>query len=174
MQLQYAYVLRQLLPLACHRPEDRADLELETGVVTNIGRNNIDILLRGNDGHKDIRIAIEMKCYRVIAASGGVRGAQNIFMRDVYEDLAVLESYMSASVASYGVALVMTDHRHFVSPNKKSGTCWAYDVSNGHTYPGGTITTPIAGKQVNITLKRSYSFDWQQYGSFWFLELEGN
>ena len=118
-------------------------------------------------------MAIEMKCYRATAASGGVRGAQNIFMKDVYEDLQVLERYVDAGVASRGIALVLTDHHHFIAPTAKRGACWAYDISNGHHFPSGNIAVPIANKSVNIRLQRHYRFHWEQCGHLWFLELEG-
>ncbi|MBL0919024.1 MAG: hypothetical protein IBJ14_09985 [Hydrogenophaga sp.] len=172
-QLQYAYLLRQLLPLACQHTHEHADIELESSVHLGNSRQNIDILLIGRSGSVETRIAIEMKCYRTIAASGGVRGAQNIFMKDVYEDLQVLERYVTAGVASQGVALVMTDHRHFVHPAVKRGDCWAYDTSDGHYFPGGQVSVPIAGKPVDIRLQRHYRFAWLPCGPFWFMELEG-
>lgn len=173
MQLQYAYVLKQLLPLTLQNPDETADLELETGVKTAAGTNNIDILVRGRASSGEVKIAIEMKCYRTLAASGGTRGAHDIFMKDVYEDLQVLEQYVSQGHASRGVALVMNDLERFVLPKVKNGKCWAYDISNGHVFKGGQIEVPIGGKPVNINLEGSYEFQWVKFGSFWFMELEG-
>ena len=173
MQLQYAYILKQMLPLTLWQEGESADLELETAVKTKSGSNNIDILLRASSAGKEIAIAIEMKCYRTIAASGGTRGAHDIFMKDVYEDLQVLEEYVAQGHASQGVALVMNDLDRFVNPKVKSGKCWAYDISQGHTFAGGQISIPIGGKDVHIDLKKRYTFNWTQSGEFWFLELEG-
>lgn len=173
MQLQYAYVLKQLLPLTLHHRGETAELELETGVKTNLGWNNIDVLLRGTSPLQEIKIAIEMKCYRSRAASGGTRGAHDIFMKDVYEDLAILEEYVQLGHASTGVALVMNDLQRFVNPKVKSGKCWAYDISDGHTFPGGQISIPIGGKNVSIALNKSYTFNWSQFGNIWFSEIEG-
>ena len=173
MQLQYAYLLKQLLPLTLHHVGESAELELETGVKTSSGTNNIDVLLLGKTLSQEIRIAIEMKCYRTYAASGGTRGAHDIFMKDVYEDLAILEEYVSLNHASRGVALVMNDLPRFVEPKVKSGKCWAYDISHGHTFPGGQLSVPIGGKSVHIELKNSYTFNWQKFGSLWFSEIEG-
>lgn len=173
MQLQYAFVLKQILPLALHHPDEWADVELETGVRTGTGTNNIDILLKGTSAAGDVRIAIELKCYRTIAASGGPRGAHDIFMKDVYEDLHVLEEYVNAGIVSRGVALVMNDLPRFVQPVVKNGKCWAYDISHGFTFPGGKISVPVGGKAVSVDLKKSYSFDWKKFGGFWFAELEG-
>jgi hypothetical protein len=173
MQLQYAYVLKQILPLTLHHKGESADLELETGVKTPSGTNNIDILLRGYSGEKEERIAIEMKCYKTRAASGGTRGAHDIFMKDVYEDLQILEEYVNCGLASRGVALVLNDMERFVNPKVKIGKCWAYDISQGNIFRGGTISTPIGGKSVNITLQKTYTFKWERYGTFWFSEIEG-
>ena len=95
MQLQYAYLLKQILPLALHHIDETADLELETTMRTTRGANNIDILLKGSSAAGQVRIGIELKCYKTIAASGGSRGAHDIFMKDVYEDLQVLEDYIT-------------------------------------------------------------------------------
>lgn len=173
MQLQYAYVLKQLLPLTLHHQDETADLALEIGVRSCSGSNNIDILLQGTSGAEEIKIAIEMKCYRTLAASGGTRGAHDIFMKDVYEDLAVLEEYVSLGHASRGVALVMNDLERFVSPKVKNGKCWAYDISDGYTYSGGQIAVPIGGKNVFVDLQKSYTFNWKKFGAIWFSEIEG-
>jgi len=173
MQLQYAYILKQLLPLTLHEVGESADLELETGVKTKSGTNNIDILLRAASPMGKTLIAIEMKCYRTIAASGGTRGAHDIFMKDVYEDLHILEEYVAHGHAFRGVALVMNDLGRFVNPKVKNGKCWAYDISQGHTFPGGQISVPIGGKDVQVDLQNSYTFDWTKFGGLWFLELEG-
>ena len=129
-------------------------------------------LLSGRHPYKTL-IAIEMKCYRTIAASGGTRGAHDIFMKDVYKDLHILEEYVAHGHASRGVALVMNDLERFVNPKVKNGKCWAYDISQGHTFPGGQISVPIGGKDVQVDLQNSYTFDWTKFGGLWFLELEG-
>lgn len=174
MQLQYAYILRQLLPLTCHSAHEVADIELETGVRTNRGTNEIDILLKGESGQGQSSIAIEMKCYRTIASSGGTRGAHDIFMKDVYEDIGILEEYVSLNIADRGVALVMNDLERFVNPKTKSGKCWAYDISNGHSISGANLSVPVGGKDVSIVLKKDYQFNWAKFGDFWFMELEGS
>jgi hypothetical protein len=173
MQLQYAYILKQLLPLTLHHKEESAELELETGVKTKSGSNNIDVLLRAKSLSGEIRIAIEMKCYRAIAASGGNRGAHDIFMKDVYEDLHILEEYIELGHASRGVALVMNDLERFVYPRVKNGKCWAYDISHGYTFPGGQLSVPIGGKPVMVNLNKIYTFSWEKFGSLWFTEIEG-
>lgn len=173
MQLQYAYLLKQLLPLTLHNPDESADIELETGVKLPTGSHNIDILVTGTSAKCTTRIAIEMKCYRNITSSGGPRGAQDIFQKDVYEDLQVLEQYVEAGIASCGIALVMNDLPSITTPKVKNGKYWAYDISHGTTFPGGAINVPIGGKPVSLALKRCYVFDWSKFGSIWFSEIEG-
>lgn len=173
MQLQYAYLLKQLLPLILHNPDEAADIELETGVKLPNGTSSIDILVTGKSSKGTIKIAIEMKCYRKISSSGGPRGAQDIFQKDVYEDLQVLEQYIDAGIASRGVALVMNDLPSITQPKVKNGKYWAYDISHGVTFPGGTIDVDIGGKKVSLNLKHSYSFDWSKFGDIWFTEIEG-
>jgi hypothetical protein len=141
MQLQYAYILRQLLPLTSQSSSEDADIELETGVATNSGSNEIDILLKSKSTKGESSIAIELKCYRKITASGGKRGATDIFMKDVYEDLGILEEYVSLGIANRGVALVMNDLARFVNPKTKAGKCWAYDISDGHSISGANLST---------------------------------
>lgn len=49
-----------------------------------MGRSrSIDLLFEGNFQDQHHCIAIEMKCYRALAASGGARGATDIFMKGV-------------------------------------------------------------------------------------------
>lgn len=175
MQLQYAYVLKQLLPMILTHPSEEADVELETGVRLQgvKGRNNIDVLVKGSSDAGEFKIAIEMKCYRDIAASGGKRGATDIFMKDVYVDLHILERYVEQKVADTGIALVMNDLPRLINPTKKIGKAWAYDLSHGFNFAGGRIVVDVGGKPVDVDLKRAYSFRWSQHGSIWFTEIEG-
>lgn len=54
MQLQYAYILKQLLPLTIQHADEVVDLELEAGRATESGRYNIDILVDGYKGFRRI------------------------------------------------------------------------------------------------------------------------
>ena len=173
MQLQYAYVLQQLLPLITFHENEKFEIELETGVRVNGRSREIDLLFSGEFGDQKYAIAIEMKCYRKVAASGGNRGATDIFMKDVYEDLYLLEQYALSDIAQEGISLVMNDMPRLVQPKNKNAKCWDYDISNGAVFGPINITTPIGGKPVNITLSKSYSINWVQYGSYWFLEVQG-
>ncbi|QCF27841.1 hypothetical protein soil367_05655 [Hydrocarboniclastica marina] len=173
MQLQYAYVLQQLIPLITFHDDEKFEIELESGVRANGRSREIDLLFRGQIGNQNHVIAVEMKCYRTFAASGGKRGATDIFMKGVYEDLHLLEQYISEGVAQEGVALVMSDMERLVQPSSKDSKCWDYDISHGASFGPIQLTTPIGGREVNINLSRKYSLDWINYGSFWFLEAQG-
>lgn len=175
MQLHYAHILSQTLPLVMAEADESAYVELEYGVKVEGKSREIDLLLRGVKGKLVYKIAIEVKCYRTLAASGNNRGATDIFMKDVYDDLHILERYSEEHKADIGVALVMNDREGFVNPKKKESKCWDYDISEGTEAGPITLTTQVGCTKspINIVLNRRYKFSWQKYGKFWFMELEG-
>jgi len=173
MQLQLGHILQQLLPLIVFHKDEKVELELETGVSVDSSTCELDILLTGIRDDTKHRIAIELKCYKTYASSGGKRGATDIFMKDVYEDLAFLERCVESGQAEDGIALVMTDMGRLVNPKSKEAKCWDYDISHGAAFGPIALATSIGGKPINISLKKKYSLQWIQYGSFWFLEIEG-
>ncbi|MBF8176181.1 hypothetical protein [Herminiimonas contaminans] len=173
MQLQFSYLLQQLLPLIVFHKSESFTLELESGVKIGKANCEIDVLFTGTSELQTHKIAIEMKCYRTLASSGGKRGATDIFMKDVYEDLAILERYVDVGHAHEGIALVMNDMGRMVHPVQKKAKCWAYDISHGTTFGPIKLSTPIGGKDVNIELKNKYTLDWTRHGDFWFLEVQG-
>jgi hypothetical protein len=173
MQLQFGYVLQQLLPLIAFHKTEKFALELETGARMGNSTCEIDVLFTGISEVQVHRIAIELKCYRTLASSGGRRGATDIFMKDVYEDLAILEQYIEASHAHEGIALVMNDMERLIRPKDKSAKCWHYDISHGASFGPTRLSTPIGGKEVSIELRNSYTLEWVQHGAFWFLEVQG-
>lgn len=173
MQLQFGYLLQQVLPLITFHQDEVVSLELETGVKVDSSYREIDVLLTGEFQKQQHRIAVELKCYKTIASSGGKRGATDIFMKDVYEDLRLLERYIECGHAEAGIALVMNDLARLVRPKNKEAKCWHYDVSHGATFGPIALNTPIGGKPISIQLRRRYVLEWIQYGSFWFAEIEG-
>lgn len=173
LQLQFGYVLQQVLPLITFHESEQLGLELETGAKIDQSYCEIDVLLTGASESRTHRIAVELKCYRTLASSGGKRGATDIFMKDVYEDLAVLERYVECGHANEGVALIMNDMERLVRPTQKTAKCWRYDISHGATFGPVVLDTPIGGKDVSITLTNRYELEWRQYGRFWFLEVQG-
>ena len=176
MQLHYSYILQQIIPLICFREDESVKIELETGVKVNGRSRVIDLVLKGVDSHGCHKIAVEMKCYRKVASSGRSRGATDIFMKDVYEDLSLLEEYCEYAGFDQGVSLVMNDLEMFVNPKNKTAKCWDYDISHGAEVGDKNRhkTTPIGGKEIDIRLKKSYEFNWVQCGDIWFLEIEGH
>ena len=175
MQLHYSYILQQVLrPLICFHKDESVKIELETGVAINGRNREIDLILVGEKSNSCHKIAVEMKCYRKLASSGRPRGATDIFMKDVYGDLNLLEEYCEYEGFDRGVCLVMNDLERLVNPTTKSAKCWDYDISHGTEVGDKHFTTPIGGKEINIRLKKSYEFKWVQIGQFWYLEIEGH
>ena len=173
MQLQYAYILNSLLPHYLFSHQESAALELETGVKINDSSKEVDLLLVTKHDGKAYTIAIEMKCYKEYASSGGKRGATDIFMKDVYYDLYLLEQYCLNGIADLGIELVMTDLERLINPKNKDAKCWDYDISNGVKFGPVVLNTPIGGKEVHIELKKQYEISWTRNGPYWFAEIEG-
>ena len=67
----------------------------------------------------------------------------------------------------------MNDMERLGHPTDKAAKCWNYDVSHGAAFGPIVLNTPIGGKEVSITLRNSYTLEWLQCGSFWFLEVQG-
>lgn len=81
LQLQYAALLQHILPLFSYRPGEGATVDREKGVKVGGKSYEIDVFVRGHSADEGpASIAVEMKCYRVHAASGGKRGATDIFV----------------------------------------------------------------------------------------------
>ena len=99
MQLHYAHILSQVLPLIILDANESAHVELETGVSVEGSYREIDLILLGCKGDDNHKISIEMKCYKTKASSGKNRGATDIFMKDVYIDLS--NSLFRPTIKSY-------------------------------------------------------------------------
>lgn len=173
MQLNYSYLLQTVLTLVVWDKDESVTLELETGIQLENRIRECDIVVRLVKGNRKKFIPIELKCYRKLSSSGKPRGAQDIFMKDVYEDLQLLEGYQKASDCLEGMQLTMTDHRGFVHPKSKTSKNWHYDISDGYQINSGIhLTTPIGGKSININLMKNYNFNWKEIGEFYFLKLK--
>lgn len=171
MQLQYSYIIKQMIPLIIFRDDEEIEVELETTVNDGISNREVDIMVIVNNGQDIYKIALELKCYRSKASSGGNRGATDIFMKDVYEDIHLLERYCENKQADIGISLVMNDYNNFLYPRKKDAKCWDYDISQGNKTGKVHLTTPIGGKSIDILLKNEYEFRWKEVGEFSFLLL---
>ncbi|WP_145972667.1 hypothetical protein [Acetobacterium woodii] len=172
MQLHFAHILQQYIPLIIYERDESATVELETAVDDGMRIREADIMITAYKGIHVFRVVIELKCYKTKASSGGPRGAQDIFMKEVYQDIELVEKYLLNDQADEGFCFVMTDHRMFVYPRQKNGKCWDYDMSQG-TVAGNTILeTPIGGKDTRIELKKEYVFNWNEIGEYYFLKLQ--
>lgn len=175
MQLQFAYLLKNSLDLTVYNEGEEVKLELETGVPVNGRLRECDIVIRLIQDEEEVFLPIEMKCYKEYASSGGKRGASDIFFKDVYVDLELLENYAQIDNYLHGICLVMTDYATIPFPSSKTGKKWSYDISNGHSIlKGANLDVPIGGKEVTIQLNGSYIFNWSTVGKFHFLKLESN
>ena len=175
MQLQFAYLLKNTLDLVVYNDDEYVELELETGIPIHGRMRECDIVIEIVKGDTKCFLPIEMKCYKEFASSGGKRGASDIFMKDVYADLQLLEQYSSINNYIEGIALIMTDLKRLVFPKNKNGKKWDYDISHGKSFTNGiALNTPIGGYDVSIKLNGSYIFNWTVVGNFYFLKLESN
>ncbi|SHG79205.1 hypothetical protein SAMN05720766_104114 [Fibrobacter sp. UWH9] len=172
LQLQFASILQHVISLITFSKDEEVSLLLEETLNDGTGTCEADVVLKCRKGKKTHSIAIEMKCYKRLASSGNPRGAQDIFHKDVYEDIATLERYISNNQCNETVFLAMTDFVNIVNPKRKVGKLWNYDISDGFVLNGpACFTTPIGGKAVNIHIVHSYTFKWIPKGNFFFLEL---
>ena len=176
MQLKYAYILQEMIPLVIFNDQESIEIELETTCVIGDRFREIDILIIGIDAtKKTYKIAIELKCYNTLTSSGDPRGATDIFMKDVYYDLYLLEQYKANNQVDECIGLVMTNHKNFVYPIRKTAKCWNYDISHSATVKAKTkFDTEIGGKPQDFTLTKNYEFTWNQFGEYWFTQLRGN
>jgi hypothetical protein len=170
MQLQYAYILQNLIPLIIYNNDEEIEIELEKTVKLNDrSTNEIDIFVIGKKGNILHNIAIEMKCYREYASSGGKRGATDIFMKDVYIDIEKLEKYISNGICQNKFLLIVNDLDRLVNPKNKNSKCWDYDISNNYHLIPKEITTPIGGQDQYIKINGNYVFNWIKTGDYYFL-----
>ncbi len=168
MQLHYACILQEVVPLICFREDESAKIELETYVKLPNKPCEIDLVLEGENSRGRHKIAVEMKFFREKA------GAKNNFMKGVYVDLSRLEDYCGAGFDE-GLALVMTDQETLAHPKKKTGEIFKnFDISHGTKVRDIHLPqTEIGNNICDIRLKKSYEFNWVHKGDFWFMELEG-
>lgn len=179
LQLQFAYILQELLSITTYSDNENIKVILEQTVcIQNSKPQEVDVIIETTVKDEKYRIAIEMKCYRTKTSSGGNRGAMDIFVKDVYEDIEVLENYKKTNLdIKKTFFLAMTDYQNFVLPKDKSAKYWDYDISDGFHLEGPKdFTTPIGGKDVFIHIDNSYDFAWTTVNTdnqeFYFLCLE--
>lgn len=177
MQLNFAYLLKNTIDLAIHDEDEKITIELETTIRVSGRTKECDIVVKIEKADKILYLPIEMKCYNFLASSGNKRGALDIFCKDVYADLELLESYSNANNYLNGIQLTMTDYSHVVFPkhNGENPKYRDYNIAEGVIINNGiNLTTPIGGKVINITINGSYNFNWKNFGDYYFLKLENN
>jgi len=167
LQMHYSTILKTVLDLIKFSPKDRVEIELETTVNIEGKFYIIDILLTYTNGILSEKHSIELKCYKKFSSSGGKRGANDIFMKDVYLDIYYSELYLQYQFANYATCLILTDYLNFINPKSKKTKNWNYDISQGHSFNGGHFTTSIGGKEVDFKLRKMYEFNWQKSGNYW-------
>ncbi|MFP5436923.1 MAG: hypothetical protein ACLGH8_04005 [Bacteroidia bacterium] len=173
MQLHFAYILKNAADLVLYNKDEQVTIELETSIPVKGRLRECDIVIRIEKADRLYFLPIEMKCYKTKSASGGLRGAQDLFRYGIYEDLQLLENYCSESILQ-GIQLTMTDSRNFIYPKSKVGKSWVYDISHGSSISQIlSLDTPIGGKPVSVSLNKNYIFDWKQVGNYYFLQLKG-
>lgn len=173
MQLHFAYVLKNSIDLAIHHSDEKITIELETTIFVEGKTKECDIVIKIEKGNEFRNLPIELKCYRELASSGNKRGALDIFVKDVYADIELLESYSRKDGFLKGILFVMTDLRRVVYPEVKTGKYWDYDISDGTLIQGVIVKkTPIGGFDVNIRIEGNYNFHWREYNNYYFLKLE--
>jgi len=148
MQLKYTYILQQLLPMIKFTSEDKIELELETNLITDIGIKTVDIFIKSKDLNEEKTFAIEIKCYKLKTSTGGNRSAQDIFKKDAYYDLFLLEKYCKNKSADHGIGLVMTDYENYIYPKRKDTKSWIFDISQDAKFLGGKLKESIGGKSI--------------------------
>ena len=171
MQLHFAYILQNLIPVFIYEKDENVEIHLEKTVCYNNSSSEVDMFVIIHKGNNDYNIAIEMKCYREYASSGGKRGATDIFMKDVYVDIEKLENYKLNNICQNTVLLIMNDLDRLVYPKNKDSKCWDYDISNNFTLIPKKLTTPIGGKDILININNNYIFKWTKFGKYYFLAL---
>ena len=171
MQLQFAYILQNLIPVFIYENNENVEIELEKTVHYNKISSEVDMFVTIKKDKTENKIGIEMKCYREFAASGGKRGATDIFMKDVYVDIEKLENYKSNNVCQNTFLLIMNDLENLINPKKTDTKCWDYNISNGFELFPKHLTTPIGGKEISIKINNKYNFNWTKFGKYYFLIL---
>ena len=172
MQLQYANILHNLIPLIIYDNDEKVEIKLEeTKTLDNGNTCEIDVFVVGRKNTVEHKIAIEMKCYKEKTSSGKPRAATDIFMKDVYVDIEKLEKYISNGICQDTVFLAISDFDSLVNPKHTTAKCWDYNISDGYYLTPKNIDTPIGGKPQFIKISNEYTFNWIKRGNYYFLEL---
>lgn len=160
LQLQYSSILKGVLDLIKFNPSERYDIELESSFIINGKCLIADLVINYCCCNVRYTHIIELKFYKTITSLGTKRGAQDIFMCEVYKDLFYCEMYIRENLSDSCSCLILTDFKNFIEPKHKNSKNWAYDISNNHITRVGLYNTPIGGKENNFELMKSHVFKW--------------
>lgn len=185
LQLHYAYILQELITICQFSDAENVKVVLEKTIA--MGDNStqeIDVVIETMVGGVPYHVAIEMKCYRKIASSGHSRGGINVFVKEVYEDIASLEKYKVRDTnIKRTYFLVMVDYENIVvstnpsNGKKKTPKYKAYDISDGFELNGPIDISVDAGdNKDSIHIEGRYKFDWSvmssSMGNLYFMILD--
>jgi len=167
MQLHFSSLIKILGELMCISPEDEFKISLEKTINYGDGKGEIDIFCELNEE----KVGIELKCFRKLASSGKPRGAQDISMRGVFEDIGSIEKLIKDNKISFGFAFVMTDDNTIVNGKHAIGAMKAYSIKEGRKYKKEEILdVPIGKSKIKVGLDNDYEFNWDKKGDFYFLK----
>lgn len=168
MQLHYSYILQESIPLIIFEKNESIIVELESWVKIYNSNKEVDLLITWKKWDIEYKIAIEMKFYKKLASSGKSRWASDIFKKDVYEDLQLLEKYKTFNHCYKWIELIITDYEWFINPKNKLTKSWDYDISQWAKWGSKIYNTPIWWKEVNINLYNNYTFNWIKNWKYFF------
>lgn len=168
LQLQYASILKGIFDLMKIYKGERFDIELESGFRINNKSVIADIVVKYSLDHiVTYTHVIEMKFYRTFTSHNTRRGAQDIFMCEVYKDLYHSELYLEHEEANGCSILILTDCVNFIYPKSKATKCWVYDISDNCNTEIKLYDVQIGGKPISFELKKSHCFLWEKIGSYY-------
>lgn len=178
LQLQYSYLLKNMGELHQFSLEDVFTIRLEVPfsskvqlVKSNSERAKIDILLYLTDKtglNTPVTCAIELKYFK----AANHREPNNRY--DAFADIKNLETYIEEGIADFGVFLLGTDHKHYVSQHTYSSNTADFDMRDGSSYKAQKKLVYKTNKPYgsDIELINNYDFEWTEIIDKWFLMVK--
>lgn len=167
LQLHFANILKNVLDLIKFNKAERYDVELESNCLVNRKNLIADVIVKYSfESFKYVHV-IELKFYKTYTAHGTKRGAQDIFMCEVYKDLFHCETYINSNFSNACTCLILTDFKNFIYPKSKQSKSWTYDISDQHETKIQLYDVAIGGKENNFTLTKAHNFKWENVGDYY-------
>lgn len=162
-QHYFANILSAYGELCCTGRTDLFLVDLESKMQGVPCREYIDVVC---SFHAHAKCAIELKF------KTARQGAQDHGRIDVYQDIECLERARQSGF-NFARFYMITDSQVYVNPSRRGvGTVFA--THDGHlTTAGETFHCPqcIGRENIRLTLQNPYTFQWEQIGNWFFLEL---